>query len=269
MGLKLQRAEGVGDALQGILNGVGEVVHGVDAPLVALTVVVLVVDAVDDRVTHVEVAGGQIDLGPQRHGAVGELTGPHALEQIQALLNGPVPVGALGGGAHIAAHVAHLLGGQLADVGQTLFDEVHGALVHFLKVIRGIEEPVAPVEAQPTDILLDGLHILHILLGGVGVVHAEVAQAVIFFGGAEVDDQGLAVTDVQVAVGLRREPGVYGHTLVLTAGGNVLVDKGVDKIAVFRGLDFFCHSFRPLRRRSGAIIVSIGILYPKECGVQS
>ena len=78
--------------------------------------------------------------------------------------------------------------------------------------------------------------------------------------------QGLAVADVQVAVGLRRETGVDGHTFVLTAGGNVLVDKGVDKIAVFRGLDFFCHSFRPLRRHSGAIIVSIGILYPKECG---
>ena len=33
MGLKLQGAQGVGDALQGVLDGVGEVVHGVDAPL--------------------------------------------------------------------------------------------------------------------------------------------------------------------------------------------------------------------------------------------
>ena len=39
VGLKLQGAEAVGDALQRILDGVGEVVHGIDAPLVALAVV--------------------------------------------------------------------------------------------------------------------------------------------------------------------------------------------------------------------------------------
>ena len=62
--LKLQGAEGVGDALQRVLQGVGEVVHGVDAPLVPLAVVVHVVDAVDDRVPHVEVAAGQVDFWP-------------------------------------------------------------------------------------------------------------------------------------------------------------------------------------------------------------
>ena len=63
--LKFQGAQGVGDALQSVLNGVGEVVHGVDAPLVSLTVVVHMTDAVNDRITHIEVAGGQIDLGPE------------------------------------------------------------------------------------------------------------------------------------------------------------------------------------------------------------
>ena len=63
------------------------------------------------------------------------------------------------------------------------------------------------------DILLDGVHILGVLLGGVGVVHAQVAQAAVTLGGAEVDAQGLAVTDVQIAVGLRRKPGVNGLSL--------------------------------------------------------
>ena len=80
--LELQGAQGVGDALQGVLNGVGEVVHGVDAPLVPLPVVVHVVDAVEDRVPHVEVAGGQVDLGPQGVPAVGELPGLHPGEQV-------------------------------------------------------------------------------------------------------------------------------------------------------------------------------------------
>ncbi len=84
-----------------------------------------------------------------------------------------------------------LLRRQLADVGQAL-----------------LEEPVAPVKAQPVDILLDGVHILGVLLGGVGVVHAQVAQAAEALGGAEVDGQRLAVADVQIAVGLRRKTGV-------------------------------------------------------------
>ena len=56
--LKLQRAQRVRDALERVLNGVRKVVHRVDAPLVALTVMVHVADAVNNRVAHVEVAGG-------------------------------------------------------------------------------------------------------------------------------------------------------------------------------------------------------------------
>ena len=200
--LKLQGAQGVGDALQGVLDGVGEVVHGVDAPLVPLAVVVHVVDAVDHRVPHVEVAAGQVDLGPEGVCAVGELPGPHPGEEVQGLLHGPVPPGGAGGGVHVAPVLLELLGGELAHIGQALLDELHGVVVHLLKVVGGVVEPVAPVVAQPVDVLLDGLHVLHVLLGGVGVVHAQVAQAAVLLGGAEVDEDGLGVADVQVAVGL-------------------------------------------------------------------
>ena len=63
MGLKLQGTQGMGDTLQGVLNGVSEVIHGIDAPLVAGAVVRHVLDAVDGRVAHIEVAAGQVDLG--------------------------------------------------------------------------------------------------------------------------------------------------------------------------------------------------------------
>ena len=83
------------------------------------------------------------------------------------------------------------------------------------------------------DVLLDGVYILGVLLGGVGIVHPQVAQAAELQGGAEVDAQGLAVADVQVAVGLRWEPGVDRHALELTAGGDVLFYKAMDKIGGF------------------------------------
>ena len=116
-------------------------------------------------------------------------------------------------------------------------DEPHGALVHLLKVVGGVEEPVAPVETQPVDVLLDGLHVLHVLLGGVGVVHTQVALAAVLLGGAEVDAQRLAVADVQIAVGLRGEAGVDGHALVLPTLCDVLVDELMDKVFALLGHD--------------------------------
>ena len=196
MVLKLQGTQGVGDALHGVLKGMGVVIHGVDAPLVPGAVVAGVVDAVDDRVPHVEVAGGQVDLGPQGVAAVFKLPGPHAAEQVQALLLGPVPVGALGGVGQVAPHLLHLLGGQLADIGQALFNQLLGPLVHVLKVVGGIVKPVVPIVAQPVDVLFDGVHILHVLFDGVGVVHAQVADAAEALCRAEVNIDGLGVADV-------------------------------------------------------------------------
>ena len=193
-------------------------------------------DAVDHRVAHIEVAGGQVDLGPEGIAVVLKFPGPHPGEQVETLLDGPVPVGGNRRCVQVAPVLLELLGGQLADVGKTLLNQLHGVLVVLFKVVGAVVEPVAPVEAQPVNVLLDGLHVLFIFLGGVGVVHPEVAQAAVLRGGAEINDQRLAVTDVQVAVRLRREPGVDGLPGKLTARGNVLIDKGMDKILAFRNL---------------------------------
>ena len=61
----------------------------------------------------------------------------------------------------------------------------------------------------------------------------EVADAVILFGGAEVDGQRLAVTNVQIAVGLGRETGVHSLACVLAALGDIFIDKSVDEIFAF------------------------------------
>ena len=181
VGLKLQRAKRVRDALERVLDRVGKVVHRVDAPLVTLPVMVHVADAVDDGVAHVEVAGGQVDLRAQRAAALGELAVLHALEQIEVFLDRAVAVRAHGGLADVAAALLELLGGQVADVGQAFFDELDGKFIVLFKIIRAVEEPVAPVEAQPVDIGLDGVDVFGVFLRRVGVVHAQVAQAAEFF----------------------------------------------------------------------------------------
>ena len=133
--LEFQRAQRVRDALQRVLNGVGKVIHRIDAPLVALPVMVHIADAVNDRVAHIEVAGGKIDFCAQRAAALGELAVFHALEQVEVFLDGAVAVRAYGGLADIAAELAELLGRQVADVGKALLDQFDGKLVVLFKVI--------------------------------------------------------------------------------------------------------------------------------------
>ena len=136
----------------------------------------------------------------------------------------------------VAAVSGKLLGRQLADVGKTLFDEADGELVGFLKVVRAVEKAVAPVKAEPADILLNGIDELGVLLGGVGVVHAQIAETAELLRRAEVDAQRLAMADVQIAVRLGRETGVHRFSGKPSAGGNVLSDKIMNKIAGFSDL---------------------------------
>ena len=79
---ELERAEGVRDAFQCVFDRMCEVVHRIDAPLCACSVMRQVIDPVDNGISHVEVAGCEIDLGAERHLAVLEFAGSHSLEEV-------------------------------------------------------------------------------------------------------------------------------------------------------------------------------------------
>ena len=64
---------------------------------------------------------------------------------------------------------------------------------------------LAPVPAEPADVLQDAVDELLLLLGRVGVVEAHVAAAAVLLGQPEVEAHGLGVADVEVAVGLGGE----------------------------------------------------------------
>ena len=234
------------DALERVLNWVGKVVHRVDAPLVALPVMVHVADAVDDGVAHVEVSAREVNFRAQRLRALGELAGSHARKQIEVFLDRAVAVRRDGGLSDVAAVLAELLRRQIADVGKALFDELDGVFIVLFKIVRAIEEPVSPVKAQPVNIGLDRVDILCVFLRGVRVVHAQVAQAAEFFRRSEIDRERLAVADVQISVRLGREAGMDLQPFKLTAGGNILFNESVDKVSRLQGLSFFFHVIHPL-----------------------
>ena len=69
------------------------------------------------------------------------------------------------------------------------------------------EAVVGPAVDEPLHIGDDGVDVFGVFLDGIGVVEAQIALAVVFAGDAEIQADRFRVADVEVAIGLRREPG--------------------------------------------------------------
>ena len=222
--LELQRADGVGDVLEGVGETVGEVVEGVDAPRIAPAIVLGVTDPVEDRVPHDHVGMSHVDLGPEDEGPVLELPGLHPPEEVEVLLRGAIPIWALRPGpGDRSPTLPDLLLALLVDVGLPLLDEDLCALVQLLEVVRGEVEVLPPVVAQPTHRVLDRMDVLHVLGERIRVVETEMTHATILGRESEVQDYGLRVSDMEIAVGLGRKAG-----LDATAVAAVLLMPGHD-----------------------------------------
>src|SRR5690606_28560442 len=85
--LELERTDRVRDALERVLETMGEVVHRIDAPLVVSAVMMSVLDAVEYRVAHLHVWARQIDLSAQDVRAARKLPRSHAAEEVEVLLD--------------------------------------------------------------------------------------------------------------------------------------------------------------------------------------
>ena len=230
---ELQRADGMGDTLDGVRLAVGEVVRGVDAPRITRAWVRGVQDAVQHRVAEVDVARRHVDLRAQHTRAVGELARPHPREQVQALLDGAIAPRA--GDARLGerpAVLADLVRGQVVDVRLAGADEVDGPVVELPEVVGGVVEVLAPVEAEPVHIRLDGIDVLLLLLGRVGVIEAQVATTAELLRDAEVQADRLGMADMQVAVGLRWEP---RDDRPVTTGRHVIGDDVTDEVTPIHG----------------------------------
>ena len=200
-----------------------EVVHRVDRPRVAGVLVRDLADAVQRRIAQVDVAAGHVDPGAQRFRAVGELAGAHAREQIEILRHAAIAIWRIAAGfGQRAAVFALLLGAQIAHEGSAIADQLERALVQHAEIVRGVAQFV-PLEAEPVHVVLDRLDVLDVFLGRIGVIETQMADAAEIVGDAEVQADRLGVSEMQIAVGFRREAGddvvvlpgllVLGHDL--------------------------------------------------------
>src|ERR1051326_6948131 len=127
-------------------------------------------------------------------------------------------------GSSVAADLVRRLA---VDVGQPLDHEVLGKLIELLEVVRR-EMQRRPFEAEPANVFLDRLHVLHVFLGRIRVVEAQVAGTPELLRDAEVQADGFRVADVQVAVRLGRKS--RGDPAPVLAGLEIVRDDGSDEV---------------------------------------
>ena len=234
VGFKLQGADAVGDAFQGIGIPMSHVVDRVNAPFVARPVMRNLLDPVDHRVAQVHVGRRHVDLRAQGAGTILEFPGPHPGEKIQIFLRRPGAVRAVGAGfGQSAAGGTDFLHRQITDVGESFGDQFERKSVDLVKVVAGMEKVGAPVKTEPSHVFLDALHIFNVFLGRVGVIEPQMAAgARVFLGQTEVQADGFGMTDVQVTIRFRGETRDNGGVL---AGPQILLSDLADKIEGFGG----------------------------------
>src|ERR1017187_7706916 len=87
---------------------------------------------------------------------------------------------------------------------------------------------LAPIEAEPAHVALDGIDIFLLLLGGVGIVESQMTAAAEFLRNAEIQADRLGMADMEVSVRLR---GKSGDDLFDAPGVEIGLDDVADEVA--------------------------------------
>ena len=182
--LKLQRANRVRYIFDGIRHRVRVVVHRINAPLVASTMMMRVADTVNRRIAHVHVGRGHVNFGAQNMLTIFECTCLHFSEQIKRLFSRPVAKArVLSGFAEATPISGHLLGALAIDVGVSGTHQPLGHFVHQIEMIASkilmLILCIAPREAKPLDTVDDGVDILLLFPSRVGVIKAQMTTPAI------------------------------------------------------------------------------------------
>ena len=212
---KLQGTDRVGNTLEIVALSVCEVVHWISVPLGTCTVVRSLDDAVHDWVAEVHVWISHVKLRTKYHTSFYSLRSVHFLKESKAFLNRTVAIWAGSTrGSRSTLLGCNFLCSLLVDISMSLLDHPYSKLPQLLEVIGSIID-VAPLKAEPLDVLEDIFYVFVVFLTWVGVIKSEVADTLVFFGYTEVHADGLGMTDVKVAVRLWWETGL-DSTSVLT-----------------------------------------------------
>jgi hypothetical protein len=152
---------------------------------------------------------------------------------------------------HRAARLADLLLGGAVDVRVAVLDEELAEAVHLLEVVRRVVQVLAEIRAEPLHRVDDRADVRDVLGLRIGVVEAQMESTAGLLCDPVVEQDGLRVADVQIAVRLRREAGDDG---VVPPGAEILGDDAADEVeplAPGEGVRLVAHDASSSSGRSG------------------
>ena len=174
-----------------------EIVHGIYFPFCTGAMMGRFDDAVHYGVAEMHVWRCHVNLGAEHAGTFVKLAGIHALKKVKVFLNRTVAIRRIFTGSSGSAFLSgNLLGSLVIHIGFSLLDKADGQIVKLGEIITGIVLTVAPVKAEPVYVLTNRVHILHILLHGVGIIKTQVASAAEFFSHTEIHAYCLGMADM-------------------------------------------------------------------------
>src|SRR5271166_1448362 len=261
--LEFERADGMGDVLDGVRLPMREIVARVDAPGGAGAWMTGMQNPIEDRIAQVDIARGHVDLGAQDARPVAKLAGAHAPEQVEIFRNTALAPWAVPSRLRQrAARRANFLRRLIVDIGIARTDEMLGPFEQLLEIVRGMVKMPAPVEAEPAHVTLDGVDVFLLLLERIGVVEAQMAAPAEFLCNPEIEADGFRMTDVQIAVGLRRKAGHDGAIPPgIEIGTNDVANEVASRLPERRLA--FCHSAIHQLILAGRPVCQIGAHAPR------
>ena len=197
-----------------VLDGVGlpmrEVVTRINAPSRSGAGMLGVQNAIEHRVTQVDVSCAHIDLRAQHACAIGKLSRAHTAKQIQIFLDRALAPRAVAPRlCQSAAGGTNFVRRLIIDIRLSCSDEMLGPFIQLLEIVRGVIEMRSPVKPKPMHVALDGIDIFLLLFERIGVVKSQVTAATKLLRQTEVEADGLGVPDMQIPIGLRRKTRNY------------------------------------------------------------
>ena len=166
--------------------------------------------------------------------AVRELARAHAREQVEVLLDAPVAVRRVRPGARQrAARLADLVGGLVVDERVPRPDQVDRPVVELLEVVGRVEDRSSP-QSKPSQRTSASMASMYSCSSFSGLVSSNRRLQVPpnSLRDAEVEGDRLGMADVEVAVGLGREPRDEGGE---ATGGEVRGHDVADEVAALGG----------------------------------
>jgi len=89
---ELKSAEGMGDLFYGVRETMGVVIHGVNTPRIACSMVMDIHDSVNNRITHIKIGRCHINLCTQDMAAFCKISVFHFFEKFEVFFYGTIAI---------------------------------------------------------------------------------------------------------------------------------------------------------------------------------